>query len=41
MFVKLVTLADSMWNDLVSDIYRIKRLTSVILYQPTSYTGVE
>ena len=36
----MVTLADSKWNDLVSDMYRSKKLISVILYQNTSSTSV-
>ena len=37
---KMVTLTESMWNDLVSDIYRIKKLIPVIVYQNTSSTSV-
>ena len=36
----MVTLVESKWNDLVSDIYRIKSIIPVIVYQNTSSTSV-
>ena len=41
IYKKMVTLVESKWNDLVSDIYRIKRIASVVIFYTTPSTSVE